>query len=555
MTDFKILGNTKMRVLFISVIIAAAVLVITASLRFSTCLNGVPRSDINIIDTGWLYEDESGGTVEIPLLPCELEHKSDTLYLTHSLSDTQQKAGNVLAFQTRYQSIRIWADGEIIYEAAQGREHALSSMWHFIPYDDYIGASVLRVELTQYDGSSEWKLFSVYSDNSSAVEMHIIQQHIPTILVWMCCMLFSLLLIFVIVFMAIKKIAQIPLIVSLAAFIFISGMWILLDSKVTTIYGGNYAFTYFLSYFVFYLLPIPLLFYFQFILELKNRFLLSLIWITAGNFVICMLLHLLGIVHIRNTSITVHLIIIAFLVSFIYEFFKKSAKSGRKRLICSFCGIAAIFAAGLASIGLYHADLLPPTNSALVYAWCLLILILCMTMDAIIMFGRMWKERQYIEFYRQLATVDSMTNLENRNAYELRLRKLIAEQPSELCFIIFDIDRMKHINDTYGHHAGDKVLAFTGQCIQQIFGSSGECYRIGGDEFCVIITDNTDITKKLIEFDKLVKLNNKNNFHVRVSYGWNRKKFSAGSPITDEDLYEIKNLSDKMLYMNKGTYV
>ena len=553
MTDFKILGNTKMRVLFISVIIAAAVLVITASLRFSTYLNGIPRSDINIIDTGWLYEDESGGTVEIPSLPCELEHKSDTLYLTHSLSDTQQKAGNVLAFQTRYQSIRIWADVELIYEAAQGREHALSSMWHFIPYDDYIGASVLRVELTQYDGSSEWKLFSVYSDNSSRVEMHIIRQHIPTILVWMCCMLFSLLLIFVIVFMAIKKIAQIPLIVSLAAFIFISGMWILLDSKVTTIYGGNYAFTYFLSYFVFYLLPIPLLFYFQFILELKNRFLLSLIWITAGNFVICMLLHLLGIVHIRNTSITVHLIIVVFLVSFIYEFFKKSAKIVRKKLICSFCGIAAIFAAGLVSIFLYHADLLPPANSALVYAWCLLILLLCMTMDAILTFFRIWKERQYIEFYRQLATFDSKTNIKNRNAYELRLRKLVGEHPSELCFIIFDVDNMKQINDTYGHHAGDEVLTFIAECIQKIFADHVDCYRIGGDEFCVIITDNTEISERLYEFDKLIKQNNKNKLPVSVSYGWSRKKFSEDSPITSDDLYEIKNSSDKMLYMNKNT--
>ena len=70
--------------------------------------------------------------------------------------------------------------------------------------------------------------------------------------------------------MTIRKVSGISILVSLGSFIFLSGTWILLDTKITTIAGGNYALTYFFSYLVFYLLLIPLLFFFQLILKLMS---------------------------------------------------------------------------------------------------------------------------------------------------------------------------------------------------------------------------------------------------------------------------------------------
>lgn len=525
-------------------------LTLAAAIRFYTPLNGMPDTELKRLDSNWFYED---GSSQLPLeqLPCSLHSTADTLYLVHSLSDVSCLPEEVLTFQTRYQSIRVWADDQLIYEAAQGKEHALSSMWHFIPAKECQGSSWLRVELVKYDQNPEWDLFSVFLDHPDSILVHIFRMHMPTILVWACCTLFTLLLVCVIVFMAIQKIAGISSILALASFIFLSGTWILLDSKITTLGGGNYALTYFLSYCAFYLLPVPLFQYFRLMLGRKSRFLWYLSWITAANAAVWMLLHLMGIVSIRNTAFTVHILILLFVFVSIADLVHNIKKQRSKRLACTFWGTIFIFVSAVISIILYCAGLLPPTNSAVLYAWTLLILILCMIMDAVFMFGRLWTEKQYINRYRQLAVEDSMTSLGNRNAYELRLQKIVSDPPDELSFIFFDIDNMKEINDTYGHHVGDQVIFLTAECIQEVFGHSKNCYRIGGDEFCVLLTSSKDISKQLQRFDKLIQTRNVNPFPVSVSYGWEKRFFEAGKAVTIEDIIELKVASDKNLYRQK----
>ena len=550
MTGYTIWGSSHKRILFLGILAAAMLLTWLTALHNATPLDGIPNPEVGQMDTGWFYE-EGGSLSPLEQLPCRLELAGDTLYLVHALSEAELDGTDVLAVQTRYQSIRVWADQRLIYEAAQGREHALSSMWHFVPAEACRGAAALRIELTRYEDGPEWELSPILQDHPDAIEMYLLLSHLPTILVWLCCMLFTLLLLFVVCFMAGWKIEGIPLILSLTAFIFLSGTWILLDSKLTTVFGGNYALTYFFSYCVFYLLPIPLLFYFQLMLEVKNVFLRYLLWVTAGNAGFWMLLHLLGAVSIRDTAISVHLIIITFLAVLLRALLKKRGVRRNGRLTCTFWGILLIFATALISILLYHAGLLPPTNSAVLYAWSLLALILCMLMDTVMMFGRVWKEKQYTEFYRQLATEDSMTKLANRNAYELRLRELVSNPPGEVGLILFDINRMKYINDTYGHHVGDQVIFLVAQCINEVFGYSGQCYRIGGDEFCVILTAWDDISQDLQRFDALVRDRNQHPFPVSVSHGWETRNFQVGKPVAFKDIIELKTASDQKLYQDK----
>ena len=545
MTDFTIFKSFRNRAILAVGIIIVFLLTLATALKYPVPLGGLITPDIEQMDSGWLYEG-GDGLESLPRLPCSLEFDGSTLNLVHDLTAEQHNPEQVLAIQTRYQSIRVWADETLIYEAAQGKEYALSSMWHFISARLYSGASTLRVELTKYDQGSEWELFSVLQDYPNAIGWHLFQTHLPVVLVWLCCMLFVLMLILIMIFMAIRRVSGIPLILALTAFIFLSGTWMLLDSKITTIAGGNYSLTYFFSYCVFYLLPLPLLCYLQMILELRSRLLQALTWITTANAGVWMLLHLLNIVPIRSTTVSVHLLIIIFLAAFLRELHKRRAR--QKRLVCTFWGILLIFAAALVSIILYHVGLLPPTNSAVLYIWGILALILCMTMDTVMMFGAVWKEKSYIEVYRQLATEDKMTRLSNRNAYELRIREMQHQAPGEVTLILFDIDRMKKINDTYGH----QMIALTGQCIYEVFGDGGECYRIGGDEFCVILTSPQDVDCKLREFDQLVGLRRTSHVPLKVSHGWERRSFTEGQPMGPEDMVMLKTEVDKKLYRNKN---
>ena len=553
MVNFTPSGSVRKRFFFLMLLVLVTVFTMGAACRYAVFLDGVPDTEINVVESGWFY-DNKGTVVSLDCVPCDLEFSDNTLYLVHSISEMQPGSGEVLAIQTRYQSIRVWADEKMIYEAAQGQEYAFGSMWHFISANEYKDAGTLRVELTKYDNDTQWEIFSIFQDHPSTIIKYLLHTHMPALLVWLCCMLFTLLLAFVAIFMLLRKAAGLSLVLALASFIFLSGTWLLLDSKITSIFGGNYAITYFCSYSIFYLLPVPLLFYFQIILKLNNKILWYLIWITTGNAAFWMLMHLLGVVSIQDTATTVHLIIVLFLLVLIWESFRKKGQKHSRRLVCTFWGIFLIFFAAVISIVLYHTGLLPPTNSGVLYAWSLLALILCMMMDTVLIFDQVWKDRQYAEVYRQLATQDSMTKLLNRNAYELRLRELVAQPPSDVCIIMFDIDQVKYINDTYGHHVGDQVICFVARCIDMVFGEIGGCYRIGGDEFCVVTALSDAIPQKLSQFESLIQQHNPHSFVVKVSYGWEKERFEEKTTVTLKDIIRLKMAADRQLYQNKKTH-
>lgn len=89
----------------------------------------------------------------------------------------------------------------------------------------------------------------------------------------------------------------------------------------------------------------------------------------------------------------------------------------------------------------------------------------------------------YMNYNNIIHHVDGLTKLLNRSCFQNNLDTL--NKPVMVQYI--DVDKFKIINDTFGHNFGDEVLAKVGKVINQIYGKVGRCYRIGGDEFCVII--------------------------------------------------------------------
>ena len=479
MADLAILGSPRKRVLFALLIATVLILTLATAVHCAVPLASIPTTAVHRLDTGWFFQNGDTLTPLSPL-PCEPAFSGDKLTIIRELNG-EVPSDDVLAIQTRYQSLRVWADDVLIYETAQGREQALGSMWHFIPCGDYAGASILQVEFIRYDQADGWEVSSIMQDHPAAIRLQILSDHLSAIIVWMVCMLFTLLLVAVGGFMALRRMEDSSLALALAAFVFLSGVWILLDSKVTTVVGGNYALTYFFSYCTFYLLPVPLLAYSQLLLQLNSRLFRLLTWLAAGNAAFWMLLHLLGIVPIRKTAVSVHLIILMFVVALVEELFCRRKAHSRARTARIIWGILFVLVVALVSIALDYAGILPNTNSSALFVWGLFALILSMVMNIGLRIGRLWREQKNMHFYQKLATQDRMTLLFNRNAYELRMLELVATSPAEIAFVLFDIDKLKIINDTYGHHCGDQVIAMAAQCLLEVFGPLSECYRIGGD--------------------------------------------------------------------------
>lgn len=90
----------------------------------------------------------------------------------------------------------------------------------------------------------------------------------------------------------------------------------------------------------------------------------------------------------------------------------------------------------------------------------------------------------FIYYTGLVEQMDSLTRLLDRKSYDLQ----VASLRQRAVLVVFDIDRFKEINDTYGHEAGDACLKTVSAILKKTYGRYGLCCRTGGDEFCVIVT-------------------------------------------------------------------
>lgn len=101
----------------------------------------------------------------------------------------------------------------------------------------------------------------------------------------------------------------------------------------------------------------------------------------------------------------------------------------------------------------------------------------------------------------QQAHHDSLTGVLNRRAFDKKFnksQKLLRNNRISIGLILFDINRFKAINDSYGHQVGDDVLKAISACLQKALRKAENLYRIGGDEFAAIIIGHTPEEKMIL---------------------------------------------------------
>src|SRR5690606_6684802 len=98
-------------------------------------------------------------------------------------------------------------------------------------------------------------------------------------------------------------------------------------------------------------------------------------------------------------------------------------------------------------------------------------------------------ERRIGSLKRQ-STTDKLTGLQNRRRFDEAFGQTVArcmEEEADLSVLMIDVDYFKQLNDLRGHAAGDEFLRLTGQLIRSSIRPEDEAFRLGGDEFCIVM--------------------------------------------------------------------
>jgi len=158
----------------------------------------------------------------------------------------------------------------------------------------------------------------------------------------------------------------------------------------------------------------------------------------------------------------------------------------------------------------------------------------------------------------QYATLDALTNLNNRRQFETRLGQETAiakRQNNPLCAMMIDIDFFKGVNDKYGHAAGDEVLRRVAGIIKEALRESDIPARYGGEEFAVLLP-YTKIDEATLVGERLrnkvettpISINTDNDMGLKINVTISMGLAEYDKVETGETLFER---ADKALYEAK----
>ena len=148
----------------------------------------------------------------------------------------------------------------------------------------------------------------------------------------------------------------------------------------------------------------------------------------------------------------------------------------------------------------------------------------------------------HVTSLRRLANEDALTGLGNRLAFEDTMTNLMNECPRGAVAIL-DIDGFKHVNDTFGHLEGDRVLRQLATALRDAVRPSDSVFRLGGDEFAVLLPDT--------EMAQAANIGHRLEMAASVVLVGRAQGISVGVASIDGSLDDTVRVADRRLYEAK----
>lgn len=308
------------------------------------------------------------------------------------------------------------------------------------------------------------------------------------------------------------------------------------------------------------LIPFALILYLNAAIGFKSR---AIVPILSGlctlGFVMCWTLHFLGIKDIHETLTFSHVNVVIASVLLIYSvvntvIIKGKGQSGKIYRVLKAIGLCSIAIAAIIDIGRFYSG--QTGDSAQFVRIGMLIFTICYGSSSLENTINAVRKGAQAEFASRLAYHDGLTGAGNRTAFEERLAELEGLKNTDVPvgIVMFDVNDLKYVNDNLGHPVGDSMIITAADIISTAFSDNcDECFRIGGDEFAVIMQGGNvkeRYEKSMLAFDEQTKRHNSapdSKFRVSIAHGF--YIFSRECEV--EHIEDAYKMADKKMYETK----
>lgn len=427
--------------------------------------------------------------------------KSETLVIGNTLPD-DLPAGSMLAMKSVANSVVVKIDGETIYEMGNDREkfrgRDLGTFWAFMKIEPQHMGREIEISLFSNRSASHGVAYEIFIGSEGALYGHLFMQKGLWNLFAPITIILGLTIILVYFFFGVFKEKNRSLLY-LGLFAFIMGNWFLGESQMLQLLTNNAYFALRLTHLMTLLAPIVACLYLRETVPMKKRFFTDfLVTLAIINSVVTLgleYMNILGLPDTINMTMVLILIICAYyIVILILESFVYKNERAYKELKL----LSIIFIFGIAEIVAYFINGQQLTSNYLHVGVSVYIALMIKSQFKYYLERK--KIREERDFFEQRAYIDALTGANNRARYMDDIDKIT--QPEGTIIVQADTDRLKYINDFFGHFSGDQSIVDTFEILNKNFLHLGTVYRTGGDEFTVII-ENAGIDKVNAVIEKI----------------------------------------------------
>jgi len=459
-----------------------------------------------------------------------------------------------LAFYLVHQYAEIYIDDELLFRLFSNEEnlfsHTIGSDWARANLSASDINREIRILIYPIYETSINRTLTIYYGSLNSVIADVVDSNLYTIILGIISIIIGIAFI-LFVLINIKNYEMDRSIAALGFFSIFTGSWKIFDSELMPLLFENST----LLFSAIANISITLMLL-AFIIFIRNQFSkkVYLFWncICIIGLVFCIIicaLQLLGIADLRQTLTACHIMIVIdilfILITLIWEAIhhRLTPKLKMTSLCFILCSLGAVV-----DLFLYYASGASGNMMLCLFAFLLYVILMgyIAVKDALVLIQRGKEAKRY----QHLAIHDQMTGLYNRVFWAEYIQEHKHDEKD--CFIIMlDVNNLKQCNDNLGHDIGDKLLIHSANLINETFLSNGVPFRMGGDEFCVILNVTSEnVCKSLLKhFITSVERFNKehpNDYPVEIAYGYARYNSKI-----DFDFGDTLRRADKNMYLKK----
>lgn len=475
---------------------------------------------------------------------------------------TYSNDADALFFRAKNVFYSVYIDGEPVYIPEFGES---------VFYTDSTGTRWNSIDITpeQLGKEIEIRVRAAYTNarcgvdgfrigSSGGVILNLLKENLVSLITCILLLFVGLLL----------SIADIPInmrtqknheLLFLGIFSMCVSVWCLAELHMVELFFDDSRLIQMISCYSLMLIPFALILYLNAAIGFKNKAVVPVLCgLCTLGFAASWTLHFLKIKDIHETLTFSHINVVIASVLLIFTVVKATVQRSKKQgakiyVILRTVGLCSIAVAAIVDMVRFYSG--HTSDSAMFVRIGMLIFTVCYGSSSLENTINAVKMGAQAEFASRLAYQDGLTGIGNRTAFEERLAKLDSEKgDNSIGIVMFDVNDLKYVNDNLGHPTGDSMIRAAADIINASFGNDEEeCFRIGGDEFAVIMC-GSNIKERyeegMLNFNELTEQHNCSpncKFRVSIAHGFfiydskcGLERVQDAYKKADENMYETK---------------